>query len=99
MATRICRIKRWTMISGNWEVFSVSTMYTGNVRHCGDANLLGEQYPGIQKYIGYEQKQLRQGLSNSVLNDWLPPSHGHYEPNAPEGGTLTAAAYTYRAVQ
>ncbi|HLK59432.1 MAG TPA: family 78 glycoside hydrolase catalytic domain [Chthonomonadaceae bacterium] len=68
-------------------------------QYCGDASLLREQYAGLRSYIGYEKGALRQGISSSVLNDWYAPSGARHNPNAPEGGALTATAYAYRAFQ
>lgn len=66
--------------------------------YCGDRTILLENYHALKIYAAYEISQLNDYISNSCLNDWGSPDSG-LGMAAPERGTLTATAYTYRALQ
>ena len=74
-------------------------------QYCGDQQLFRRQYPNLKEYCDHEIKELKDDISNSILNDWASPGadpHGSKPGRgcaAPEGGTLTGTAYTYRALQ
>lgn len=68
-------------------------------KYDGDRRILEENYPDFKKYATYEIGQLKDGISSSCLNDWGSPDQHGRGMAAPEGGSLTSTAYTYRAIQ
>ncbi|GAA1583316.1 hypothetical protein GCM10009804_44740 [Kribbella hippodromi] len=65
-------------------------------RWYGDERLLREHWESLNRYLAWELGRVEDGLSVSVLGDWLPP--GYMEGPAPEDRRLTGTAYLYRAV-
>ncbi|MGZ0146974.1 family 78 glycoside hydrolase catalytic domain [Kribbella sp. WER1] len=65
-------------------------------RWYGDDRLLREHWDSLTRYLGWELDRVEDGLSVSVLGDWLPPGFG--DGPAPEDRRLTGTAYLYRAV-
>lgn len=62
-------------------------------RHSGDSRVLEEHYEGMKGYAQYEIDQLdEQGISNSVLGDWVPPGPDDLPP---EGARLTSSLYAH----
>jgi len=69
--------------------------------YCGDRRILKDQYPALKKYVAYEASQLHDGISNSILSDWVAPGLNNRPSGAqaPEGGALTATTYDYKVFQ
>lgn len=65
-------------------------------RWYGDERLLREHWESLKRYLAWELDRVEDGLSVSVLGDWLPPGFGGGP--APEDRRLTGTAYLYRAV-
>nr|WP_273482696.1 family 78 glycoside hydrolase catalytic domain [Kribbella italica] len=65
-------------------------------RWYGDTRLLREHWDAVVRYVEWELGRVEDGLSVSVLGDWLPP--GYPDGPAPEDRRLTATAYLHRAV-
>ncbi|MEU4197666.1 family 78 glycoside hydrolase catalytic domain [Kribbella sp. NPDC026611] len=65
-------------------------------RWYGDERLLREHWEALSRYLGWELGRVEDGLSVSVLGDWLPP--GYSNGPAPEDRRLTGTAYLYRAL-
>jgi alpha-L-rhamnosidase len=65
-------------------------------RWYGDERLLREHWESLTRYLAWELDRVEDGLSVSVLGDWLPP--GYSNGPAPEDRRLTGTAYLYRAV-
>lgn len=65
-------------------------------RWYGDERLLREHWDALSRYLAWELGRVENGLSVSVLGDWLPP--GYSNGPAPEDRRLTGTAYLYRAV-
>ncbi|WP_238174168.1 family 78 glycoside hydrolase catalytic domain [Kribbella kalugense] len=65
-------------------------------RWYGDERLLREHWDSLTRYLAWELARVEDGLSVSVLGDWLPP--GYSNGPAPEDRRLTGTAYLYRAV-
>ncbi|GAA3090035.1 family 78 glycoside hydrolase catalytic domain [Kribbella aluminosa] len=65
-------------------------------RWYGDERLLREHWDSLTRYLAWELDRVEDGLSVSVLGDWLPPGFG--DGPAPEDRRLTGTAYLYRAV-
>jgi alpha-L-rhamnosidase len=65
-------------------------------RWYGDERLLHEHWESLTRYLAWELDRVDDGLSVSVLGDWLPPGYG--SGPAPEDRRLTGTAYLYRAV-
>ncbi len=65
-------------------------------RWYGDERLLREHWEPLTRYLTWEIDRVEDGLSVSVLGDWLPPGFGNGP--APEDRRLTGTAYLYRAV-
>jgi alpha-L-rhamnosidase len=65
-------------------------------RWYGDDRLLREHWESLTRYLAWELDRVEDGLSVSVLGDWLPPGFGRGP--APEDRRLTGTAYLYRAV-
>ena len=65
-------------------------------RSYGDDRLLHEHWESLTRYLAWELDRVEDGLSVSVLGDWLPPGYG--SGPAPEDRRLTGTAYLYRAV-
>ncbi|TCC51221.1 hydrolase [Kribbella capetownensis] len=65
-------------------------------RAYGDERLLREHWNSLTRYLAWELDRVDDGLSVSVLGDWLPPGYGRGP--APEDRRLTGTAYLYRAV-
>ncbi|MEV4261710.1 family 78 glycoside hydrolase catalytic domain [Kribbella sp. NPDC049584] len=65
-------------------------------RWYGDERLLREHWESLTRYLSWELGRVEDGLSVSVLGDWLPPGYGNGP--APEDRRLTGTAYLYRAV-
>jgi len=61
-----------------------------------DERLLREHWEPLTRYLAWELDRVEDGLSVSVLGDWLPPGFG--SGPAPEDRRLTGTAYLYRAV-
>ena len=65
-------------------------------RSYGDERLLREHWDSLTRYLAWELDRVEDGLSVSVLGDWLPPGFG--SGPAPEDRRLTGTAYLYRAL-
>ncbi|WP_350277314.1 family 78 glycoside hydrolase catalytic domain [Kribbella sp. HUAS MG21] len=65
-------------------------------RWYGDDRLLREHWDPLTRYLAWELDRVEDGLSVSVLGDWLPPGFG--SGPAPEDRRLTGTAYLYRAL-
>ncbi|GAB2660467.1 family 78 glycoside hydrolase catalytic domain [Kribbella swartbergensis] len=65
-------------------------------RAYGDERLLHEHWEPLTRYLSWELDRVEDGLSVSVLGDWLPPGFG--SGPAPEDRRLTGTAYLYRAL-
>ena len=65
-------------------------------RSYGDERLLHEHWDSLTRYLAWELDRVEDGLSVSVLGDWLPPGFG--SGPAPEDRRLTGTAYLYRAL-
>ena len=65
-------------------------------RSYGDERLLHEHWDSLTRYLAWEIDRVEDGLSVSVLGDWLPPGFGRGP--APEDRRLTGTAYLYRAL-
>ncbi|GAA1642080.1 hypothetical protein GCM10009744_35040 [Kribbella alba] len=65
-------------------------------RSYGDERLLAEHWDSVRRYIDWELARVVDGLSLSVLGDWIPPGYPAGPP--PEDRRLTGTAYLYRAV-
>ncbi len=65
-------------------------------RSYGDERLLHEHWDSLTRYLAWELDRVEDGLSVSVLGDWLPPGFGRGP--APEDRRLTGTAYLYRAL-
>ncbi|MFI7066306.1 family 78 glycoside hydrolase catalytic domain [Kribbella sp. NPDC050124] len=65
-------------------------------RTYGDERLLREHWDSLTRYLSWELDRVEDGLSVSVLGDWLPPGFG--SGPAPEDRRLTGTAYLYRAI-
>ena len=65
-------------------------------RTYGDERLLREHWDSLTRYLAWELDRVEDGLSVSVLGDWLPPGYG--SGPAPEDRRLTGTAYLYRAL-
>lgn len=65
-------------------------------RWYGDERLLHEHWEPLTRYLSWELDRVEDGLSVSVLGDWLPPGYG--SGPAPEDRRLTGTAYLYRAL-
>ncbi|NIK60744.1 family 78 glycoside hydrolase catalytic domain [Kribbella shirazensis] len=65
-------------------------------RWYGDERLLREHWDPLTRYLAWELDRVEDGLSVSVLGDWLPPGFG--SGPAPEDRRLTGTAYLYRAL-
>jgi alpha-L-rhamnosidase len=65
-------------------------------RWYGDERLLREHWDSLGRYLAWELDRVEDGLSVSVLGDWLPPGFGNGP--APEDRRLTGTAYLYRAL-
>ncbi|TDD18275.1 hydrolase [Kribbella turkmenica] len=61
-----------------------------------DERLLHEHWESLTRYLTWELDRVEEGLSVSVLGDWLPPGYG--SGPAPEDRRLTGTAYLYRAL-
>ncbi|HEY0472927.1 MAG TPA: family 78 glycoside hydrolase catalytic domain [Kribbella sp.] len=62
----------------------------------GDERLLADHWDAVLRYVGWELARVVDGLSLSVLGDWIPPGYPDGPP--PEDRRLTGTAYLYRAV-
>ena len=65
-------------------------------RWYGDQRLLSDHWDSVLRYVDYELDRVEDGLSLSVLGDWIPPGYPDGPP--PEDRRLTGTAYLYRAV-
>lgn len=65
-------------------------------RWYGDERLLADHWDAVLRYLDYELDRVEDGLSLSVLGDWIPPGYPDGPP--PEDRRLTGTAYLYRAV-
>jgi alpha-L-rhamnosidase len=65
-------------------------------RWYGDERLLAEHWGPVLRYLDYELDRVEDGLSLSVLGDWIPPGYPDGPP--PEDRRLTGTAYLHRAV-
>ena len=65
-------------------------------RWYGDERVLAEHWDSVLRYVDWELARLDDGLSLSVLGDWLPPGYPAGPP--PEDGRLTGTAYLYRGL-
>ncbi len=65
-------------------------------RWYGDSRILSEHWESVLRYLDWELARLDDGLSLSVLGDWLPPGYPDGPP--PEDRRLTGTAYLYRAL-
>ncbi|GAA1583180.1 hypothetical protein GCM10009789_41240 [Kribbella sancticallisti] len=65
-------------------------------RWYGDERLLADHWDAVLRYVDYELARVEDGLSLSVLGDWIPPGYPAGPP--PEDRRLTGTAYLYRAV-
>jgi alpha-L-rhamnosidase len=62
-------------------------------RNFGDARVVERHYDRMKRYLGFLEARQKDGVSPSVLGDWLPPG---YNGNPPEGPAVSAASYVYR---
>lgn len=91
----------WGMVHApEWNSAYISAMIYLN-KNCGNKSLTKEHYQALLKYGEHEIAELKDYISNSILNDWAAvgtdphagkPGRG---AAAPEGGTLTSTAYAY----
>ncbi|WP_112247673.1 family 78 glycoside hydrolase catalytic domain [Kribbella monticola] len=65
-------------------------------RWYGDDRLLSEHWEPVLRYLDWELARVEDGLSLSVLGDWIPPGYPAGPP--PEDRRLTGTAYLYRAL-
>ncbi|MEV6285076.1 family 78 glycoside hydrolase catalytic domain [Kribbella sp. NPDC051770] len=65
-------------------------------RWYGDTRLLRDHWDAVLRYVDWELARVEDGLSVSVLGDWLPP--GYPDGPAPEDRRLTGTAYLHRAI-
>jgi alpha-L-rhamnosidase len=65
-------------------------------RWYGDERLLADHWDAVLRYLDYELDRVEDGLSLSVLGDWIPPGYPDGPP--PEDRRLTGTAYLHRAV-
>ncbi|TDO33499.1 alpha-L-rhamnosidase [Kribbella sp. VKM Ac-2527] len=65
-------------------------------RWYGDTRLLTDHWDAVLRYVDWELGRVENGLSVSVLGDWLPPGYPDGPP--PEDRRLTGTAYLHRAV-
>ncbi|ADB31696.1 alpha-L-rhamnosidase [Kribbella flavida DSM 17836] len=65
-------------------------------RWYGDTRVLADHWDAVLRYLDWELERVEDGLSISVLGDWLPPGYPDGPP--PEDSRLTATAYLHRAV-
>lgn len=62
----------------------------------GDRAVLDRHYPTIRQYVDFLlSRRDEDGLSPSVLGDWLPPGH---EGRDPEGPQVSATAYLWQSM-
>jgi alpha-L-rhamnosidase len=64
-------------------------------RWYGDERLLADHWESVLRYVDWELARVEDGLSLSVLGDWIPP--GYHGP-PPEDRRLTGTAYLQRAL-
>lgn len=64
--------------------------------HYGDVRVVERHYDRMKRYVTFLERQQRDGISPSVLGDWLPPG---YNGNPPEGPAVSAASYVYRCAK
>ena len=65
-------------------------------RWYGDERLLADHWESVLRYVDWELARVEDGLSLSVLGDWLPPGYQAGPP--PEDRRLTGTAYLHRAL-
>lgn len=65
-------------------------------RHRGDTRVIKNHYQGMIRYMDYLEARAKDGISPSVLGDWLPPG---YSGNPPEGPAVSAASYVFRCAR
>ncbi|GAA1510921.1 family 78 glycoside hydrolase catalytic domain [Kribbella lupini] len=92
--------------SGGWGYAELapatewSTVYPFVLREMhrwyGDTHLLREHWEAVNRYVDWELARVEDGLSTSVLGDWIPPGYPDGPP--PEDSRLTATAYLHRAL-
>ncbi|WP_432948976.1 family 78 glycoside hydrolase catalytic domain [Kribbella sp. CA-253562] len=92
--------------SGGWGYAELapatewSTVYPFVLREMhrwyGDTRVLREHWEPVNRYLDWELARVENGLSTSVLGDWLPPGYPDGPP--PEDSRLTATAYLHRAI-
>ncbi|MGC4942041.1 family 78 glycoside hydrolase catalytic domain [Kribbella sp. DT2] len=92
--------------SGGWGYAELapatewSTVYPFVLREMhrwyGDTRVLREHWETVNRYIDWELARVEDGLSTSVLGDWIPPGYRKGPP--PEDSRLTATAYLHRAL-
>lgn len=63
--------------------------------HYDDRRLMEDHYDALKNYVEWEIRRLNNGISSSVLGDWMAPWGGW---NPPEDTRLAATAYVYRAL-
>jgi alpha-L-rhamnosidase len=92
--------------SGGWGLTELSpatewsTVYPFLLREMhrcyGDERLLADHWDAVLRYVDSELARVVDGLSLSVLGDWIPPGYPDGPP--PEDRRLTGTAYLHRAV-
>jgi alpha-L-rhamnosidase len=65
-------------------------------RWYGDERLLAEHWEPALRYLDWELDRVEDGLSLSVLGDWIPPGYPAGPP--PEDRRITGTAYLHRAL-
>ncbi|QNE21904.1 Bacterial alpha-L-rhamnosidase [Kribbella qitaiheensis] len=65
-------------------------------RWYGDERVLAEHWEPVLRYLDWELARVVDGLSLSVLGDWIPPGYPDGPP--PEDRRLTGTAYLHRAL-
>jgi alpha-L-rhamnosidase len=65
-------------------------------RWYGDERLLSEHWEPVLRYLDWELDRVEDGLSLSVLGDWIPPGYPDGPP--PEDRRITGTAYLHRAL-
>lgn len=61
-------------------------------RATGDIRILERHYLNMARYLTFLESRATDGVSPSVLGDWLPPG---YPDRDPEGPAVSAVAYVY----
>jgi alpha-L-rhamnosidase len=63
--------------------------------HSGDASVLQRHYDGMKGYVLCELASSRDGIADSVLNDWCSPETEAWGGDAPDDHRVSGTAYLY----